>query len=48
MRIVIITQDEPLYLADNLHYLLESFPGHSEDRTCVVNDASPFGKKKPF
>ena len=48
MRIVIITQDEPFYLAENLHYLLESFPGHSEVVACVVNDASPFGKKETF
>ena len=48
MRIVIITQDEPFYLADNLRYLLEILPEHSSIVGCVVNDVSPFGKKETF
>lgn len=48
MRIVIITQDEPFYLAKNLNYLVESLPSHSQIVACVVNDASPFGKKETF
>ena len=48
MRIVIVTQDEPFYLAENLSYLLKILPKHSIVVGCVVNDVSPFGKKEPF
>ncbi len=48
MRIVIITQDEPFYLADNLRYLINILPKHSKVVGCVVNDVSPFGKKETF
>jgi len=48
MKIVIITQDEPFYLADNLSYLIEIMPKHSKIVGCVVNDVSPFGKRENF
>ena len=48
MRIVIITQDDPFYLAENLDYLLGILPAHSSVVGCVVNDASPFGRKETF
>ena len=48
MRIVVITQDEPFYLAENLRYLLKILPKHSIVVGCVVNDVSPFGKKETF
>lgn len=48
MKIVIITQDEPFYLADNLDYLINILPKHSEIVGCVINDVSPFGKKESF
>ena len=48
MKIVIITQDEPFYLADNLRYLIKILPKHSIIVGCVVNDVSPFGKKETF
>ena len=48
MKIVIITQDEPFYLAGNLSYLIEIMPKHSQIVGCVVNDVSPFGKKENF
>lgn len=48
MKIVIITQDEPFYLAHNLSYLIENLPEHSEIVGCVVNEVSPFGKKETF
>lgn len=48
MRIVIITQNEPFYLAKNLNYLIKFLPKHSEVVACVVNDVSPFGKKETF
>ena len=48
MRIVIITQDEPFYLKSNLEYLAKILPDESEIVGCVVNEASPFGKKETF
>ena len=48
MKIVIITQNEPFYLADNLRYLIEIMPKHSKIVGCVINDVSPFGKKENF
>ena len=48
MRIILITQDEPFYLASNLAYLLTILPSPSQVVGCVVNDVSPFGKKETF
>ncbi|WP_400076794.1 methionyl-tRNA formyltransferase [Winogradskyella sp. R77965] len=48
MNIVIITQNEPFYLAENLKYLIEIMPEHSKIVGCVVADVSPFGKKESF
>jgi len=48
MRIVIITQDEPFYLKANLEYLSKILPDECEIVGCVVNEASPFGKKEAF
>lgn len=48
LRIVVITQDEPFYLAENLDYLVKKIPQHSKIVGCVVNDVSPFGKKETF
>jgi methionyl-tRNA formyltransferase len=48
MKIVIITQNEPFYLAENLNYLFSKIPLHSEVVACVLNDVSPFGKKEKF
>ena len=48
MRIIIITQDEPFYLIQNLKYLVEILPKHSKIVGCVVADVSPFGKKESF
>ena len=48
MNIIIITQNEPFYLADNLRYLIEILPKHSKIIGCVVNDVSPFGKNETF
>ena len=48
MKIIIITQNEPFYLAKNLKYLLNILPSKSEIVGCVVSDVSPFGKKNHF
>jgi len=46
MKIVIITQDSPFYLAENLAYLLERMPSHSQVVGCALLDPSPFGRKE--
>jgi methionyl-tRNA formyltransferase len=48
MRIVIITQNEPFYLAKNLNYLFKFLPKHSKIVGCIVNEASPYGKRESF
>jgi len=48
MRIVLLTQDEPFYLAPNLETLLRGMPDHSQVVACVLFDASPFGGKSSF
>ncbi|NOX08331.1 MAG: formyl transferase [Gammaproteobacteria bacterium] len=48
MRIIIITQDEPFYLAENLDYFFSMLPDYAEVVGCVVASASPFGKKESF
>ncbi len=48
MRIVLITQNEPFYLSENLQYLTEILPQHSKIVGCVVTNASPFGRKQSF
>lgn len=45
MKIILITQNEPFYLAENLRYLLSRFPSTLEVVGCVVSDVSPFGEK---
>ena len=48
MRIVIITQNEPFFLVENLKYLIDILPNHSQIVGCIVTDVSPFGKKESF
>jgi methionyl-tRNA formyltransferase len=48
MRIIIITQNEPFYLSENLKYLIEILPKHSQVVGCVVTSVSPYGKKESF
>lgn len=48
MRIVIITQNEPFFLRENINYLINILPEHSSIVGCVVADPSPFGKKESF
>lgn len=48
MKIIIITQDEPFYLAKNLKYLIEIMPNHSRIVGCVLTKPSPFGKNEVF
>jgi methionyl-tRNA formyltransferase len=46
MRILIVTQDSPFYLGENIDYLITHLPQHSSICGCVVLGASPFGKKE--
>ena len=48
MRILIITQNEPFFLAENLRYLIKILPKHSQIIGAVVTSPSPFGKKESF
>lgn len=45
MKILLLTQDEPFFLAENLRYLLDNLPPHSTVAACVLFNASPFGKR---
>ncbi len=46
MRIVIITQSDPFFLAENINYLANKLPEHSEIVAAVVFEASPFASKE--
>lgn len=48
MRIVIITQNDPFYLADNIDYLISNLPDYAEIVGMIVSDVSPFGKRESF
>lgn len=48
MRVLIITQDDPFYLAENLDYLFSNLPTSAEVVGCIVSNVSPFGKKESF
>lgn len=48
MKIVLITQDDPFYLAKNLDYLITNIPAHSRVTAAIVLDVSPFGKRETF
>ena len=45
MRVVLLTQDEPLFLAPSIDYLLSRTPKAVDVVGCVVFDPSPLGKK---
>lgn len=48
MRIVIITQNEPFYLADNLHFLIQQLKSRHEIVGMIITKPSPFGSKESF
>lgn len=48
LNIVILTQDEPFFLAENIDYLLSLLPPEIRVAGCVLFEASPFGKKESF
>ena len=48
MNIVLLTQDDPFFLAENLDYLFSKMPLKIKIKGCIVFDVSPFGKKESF
>lgn len=48
MRIILLTQDDPFYLAKNIDYLAKNLPIHSQIVGTVMFDVSPFGKRESF
>lgn len=48
MKIVLITQDDPFYLAKNINNLINNLPSHSKVVGCVLLKVSPFGRKESF
>jgi len=46
LNILILTQDDPFYLAGQLDYFFTNMPGDVKVAGCVVFDVSPFGKKE--
>lgn len=48
MKIVIITQDNPLYIAESIETLIKKLRSTNEIVGCIVADPSPFGKKESF
>ena len=48
MNIVILTQKDPFYFAENLEYLISRIPKKINFCGCGVFDVSPFGKKEKF
>lgn len=48
MRIIIITQNDPFYLSENLNNFLKRLSKEHIVVGAVVTGASPFGKKENF
>ncbi|UBM57896.1 formyl transferase [Marinilongibacter aquaticus] len=46
MRILILTQDDPFFLAKNIRFLLNKLPKGAEVVGTVLFDVSPFGKRE--
>jgi methionyl-tRNA formyltransferase len=48
MNIVILTQNDPFFLAENLDYLFSILPSKIRICGCIVFEVSPFGKNESF
>jgi len=48
MRIALVTQADPFYLADNLRYLFQLLPKDMRIVAAFVTKPSPFGQRKNF
>ena len=48
MRVALITQDDPFFLAENIDYLIRQLPQDAELVACILFEVSAFGKKTSF
>ena len=48
MKVMIITQNEPIYIVDAVTILIDKLRGIHEIVACVVLSPSPFGKRETF
>ena len=48
MKIVLITQNEPLFIKDSIKRLINKMPVEGKIVSCVLTKASPFGTKESF
>jgi methionyl-tRNA formyltransferase len=48
MNIVIITQDDPFYLAEIFDYFFRNLPKDISVTACILTGVSPFGKQETF
>jgi len=48
MRVIILTQSDPFYLAESINYFIQNKPDYVEIVSTVVFDVSPFGKRESF
>jgi methionyl-tRNA formyltransferase len=48
MKLLILTQSDPFYLANNIDYLIKNVPDECTISGSVLFDVSPFGKKETF
>ena len=48
MKILIVTQNEPFFLRENLKYLLNKLPENIVIVGVVLTKVSPFGKRKLY
>ena len=48
MRVVLITQDDPFFLATNIDFLLAKLPKYFGGGRCVLTSPSPFGRRESF
>lgn len=46
MKVIVLTQASPFFLAESLDYLFKNLDEETEITGCVVFDVSPFGKKE--
>lgn len=48
MRITILTQSDPFFLAENIDYLVKNLPVDCQIVSTVLFDVTPFGKRETF
>ena len=48
MRIILITQNDPFYIAKNIKYLNSILPKHSQIICALISNSNPFGRNEKF